>query len=598
MIELLSQFHFLRPQWLWLLVPAVLCVWLLRSSAARDGDWARAIAPELLQHLITGQVLRRSRYGIFGLLLLWCLGAIATAGPSWEQLPRPVLQKQDALVVVMDLSYSMLANDLEPSRADRMRRKLLDLLQQREEGLSALIAYAGDAHVVAPLTDDHRTIANLLPALDPTMMPLPGSNPVDAVRQAIELLTSAGVRSGRLLLVTDGVSSDDGTTIAALLDGSSHRLAILGIGTSVGAPIPLPQGGFLKNATGSIVVPALEEEPLRSLASATGGSYRRMRVDDTDLTQLLAGTRSLLDDETIARDRETDEWQDMAHWFALPLLAVCLLSFRRGWIYGLALCALMPVEQARANVWDSLWLRDDQRAARALSEGRTDDAASLFDNPAWRGTAAWQAGDYEQALEAFSKGSGADDWFNRGNTLAAQGRLDEAIAAYEESLELQPDSEDAKRNLEVLRNLKEQQEQQEQEEQQESQDGQSQQDQEPSESDSAESEGSEGSPPEDGASDQENPDEQNPPEEQGNEQQDASADDANESGEQQDEQKQPLTPSIDNSAMQESLERDQALEQWLRRVPDDPSGLLREKFRYESRQRQKQGETRENEQVW
>ena len=609
MMELLSQFHFLRPQMLLLLIPAVAIAWWLRSARRREGDWTQAVAPELLMHLISGPAGRRSRGTLLALLAAWCLGSFAAAGPSWEQLPRPVLQKQDALIVIMDLSYSMLSTDLSPSRADRVRRKLLDLLRQRQEGLSAMIAYAGDAHVVAPLTDDTRTIGNLLPALDPTMMPLPGSNPVDAIAQALGLFDSSAVRSGRLLLVTDGISEQDIDTIASLLENSAHRLAILGVGTEVGAPIPLSAGGFLKDSNGDIVVPALEEAPLQRLARGVDGSYQRLRVDDSDIGQLLADTASVFDEESISLDREADDWQDMAHWFVLPLLGVCLLSFRRGWVYGLAFVALIPAQQADAGVWESLWLRQDQQGARALKEGDAQRAVELFRDDSWRGTAAWLSEDYEGAAEAFSTGDDADSWYNRGNALAAQGRLDEALAAYRKTLDLQPDADDAQANIDALEKLKEQQQQQQQQQQQsqdqQGQQGQDQQQQSEQEQNSpsqqeggSDSEGQQGQEPQPSRnSDTDGGDEQQQQDGSDSEEPQTEEDPAQQSGEGE-ERPAPLSPEIDNSAMQDALERDQAVEQWLRRVPDDPSGLLREKFRFESRQRQQQGDTRESSKIW
>lgn len=613
MLELLEQFHFLRPQALWLLVPALLVSLLILRVRSGDGDWKNAVAPELLEHLLSGQTRRSSRYSLLALLLAWCIASVAAAGPSWKQLPQPILQKQDALILAMDLSYSMLATDLSPSRSDRVRRKLLDLLRQREEGLSALVAYAGDAHVVAPLTDDHRTIANLLPALDPTMMPLPGSNPADAVQQAIALFTSAGIRSGRILLVTDGVASEDIDALQTLLEPTAHRLAILGVGTDVGAPIPLGEGGFLKDAGGNIVVPALDESTLRSLATATDGAYRRMGVDDSDVQRLLADTETLADQESLSLDREADHWEDMAHWFTLPLLLICLLSFRRGWVYGLALCALLPSNDSLAQSWDALWLRDDQRAARALQAGDAERAVELFESAPWRGVAAWENSDYETAQEAFSErpdeaaDHNADSWYNQGNALAAQGLIDEALAAYHKSLELEPDAADTQQNIEVLEQLKEQQQQQQQEQNQDSQDQQQDQNQ-PQDQNSQDSQQSPSDSQNQDPSDENSENNSQPQDQQSDSQQPENSEESEESGEQQEQpapgeddataQNEPLRPEIDNSAMQEDLERDQAVEQWLRRVPDDPSGLLRQKFRYESRQRQQQGERHDTRPIW
>jgi Ca-activated chloride channel family protein len=611
--EVISNFHFLRPHWLLLILPSVVLGALLWRRRGREQSWARVIAPELLPHLISSESVRRSRAGVPALVAAWILATLAAAGPSWEQLPQPVMQKQDALVLVMDLSYSMLATDLQPSRQDRVRRKLLDLLRERREGLTALIAYAGDAHIVAPLTDDNPTIANLLPALNPGMMPLPGSNPVEAIERAEELLDSAGVRRGRILLVTDGISASDAGEIRSRLEGGERRLAILGVGTEVGAPIALPGGGFLKDSGGEIVVPALDEDTLEQLASDLDGRYERMSVDDADLSRILSDNRVLDEDDTISLDRRADRWQDMAHWLVLPLLLVALASFRRGWLYLLPFFLLLPPQEVLAFEWRDLWLRKDQQGQQALEAGDTENAAALFSDPRWRGAAAYEGEDYELAAQSFASDDSADGWYNRGNALAGQGRYDEAIAAYEKSLELKPDQEDARRNIETIRRLQEQQQQQQpqqgdaeeqaepeqnsdaQDQQQQQQNGDQQQDQQSQQQSQSQ------------ASQDGNDQNGQPQDPQRNEQQDSSSrqqqdeDPGSLGDEDQSEQPggQPMPrPDIDNSAMQEDIERDQAMKQWLRRVPDDPSGLLREKFRFESRQRQQQGKTRATDKIW
>ena len=239
-------------------------------------------------------------------------------------------------MVLLDLSYSMKSADLAPSRLDRARQKLLDLLQQRREGQTGLIAYAGDSHIVTPLTDDTLTIANLLPALHPDMMPLPGSDPVSALEQALELLRSAGIRQGKILLLTDGVSEKDSDAIEKVMADSPSQLSIIGVGTATGAPIPLPDGGFIKDDAGAIVMPGLDEAGLRKLARATGGSYRRMQIDDTDLEFLQAESLLYESDETLALDRTADAWEDQGYFFILALLPLALGLFRRGWILSAA----------------------------------------------------------------------------------------------------------------------------------------------------------------------------------------------------------------------------------------------------------------------
>ena len=282
-----EQLHLMRPEWLWGVLPGLLLIALLWRQRGRRGSWSDIIAPELLSHLIGDQQGTRPPNLLPVVLVAWLMACLAAAGPSWQKLPQPVIQKQDALVLVLDLSLSMKAADLPPSRMDRARQKLLDLLTERREGQTGLIAFAGDAHIVTPLTDDNPTIANLLPALHPDMMPLPGSDAADAISLAKGLLHSAGVRNGRILLVTDNVAQSQHSEIAETLNNTGIDLSILAIGTASGAPIPLPRGGFLKDDSGAIVVPQLDTGSLQQLASMVGGRFQALQIDNSDLNYLL-----------------------------------------------------------------------------------------------------------------------------------------------------------------------------------------------------------------------------------------------------------------------------------------------------------------------
>lgn len=602
------SFHLMRPEWLLTLLPALLLAIPLWRRRAREGNWSTVIAPELLPHLV-GKGTGGSRISPLPLVFLaWVLAAIAASGPSWEQIPQPIHQKQDAVVLLLDLSYSMKSNDLPPSRLDRARQKLLDLLEERREGQTGLIAYAGDAHIVAPLTDDTPTIANLLPALNPDIMPVPGSDPAAAVAQAVDLLHSAGIRQGKLLLVTDSLTERDSKAIEQVLAGSGAQLAIMGVGTSTGAPIPLPRGGFLKDQAGTIVMPALKERELRAVAAATNGRYRRMQFDNSDLQYLLEDR--LLPDSTATQtlDRTTDAWHDQGFLIVLALLPFALALFRRGLLVCLLpLCFVATPQQAHAQLWDKLWLTADQRGQQALQAGDNESAAGLFENPDWAGTAAYRAGDFETAANQFSTQGDADSLYNRGNALARSNKLDEAIEAYRASLDRDPGRQDAEQNLALLEKLKEQQQEQQQQDQQEQQ-NQEQQDENEQEQQQGQSQGesNQDGNQEDQQSEQQNQQEGEQQQSQG--QQEAGEPDQQDPQQQQQQQPQEAQPQQGeqeageqgqtDQATPEDLEREQAMEQWLRRIPDDPSGLLREKFRYESRQREQQGARSNNEIYW
>lgn len=613
------EWHLMRPEWLWGLLPALILSILLWRQRGRSGSWSEVIDAELLPLLVGSQAAPR-RTNLLPLVLLgWVLAVVAASGPSINRIAQPVLQKQDALVIILDLSYSMKSGDLAPSRLDRSRQKLLDLLGQRKEGQTGLIAYAGDAHIVTPLTDDTRTIANLLPALNPDMMPVPGSDPVAAVEQAVALMHSAGINQGRILLLTDDIPEKHHQDILRALSGSGASLAVMGVGTSTGAPIPLPRGGFLKDESGAIVMPGLDERSLSQFAATAGGRYMPIQVDASDLDYLLAEGLTATAAQTLVLDRSADTWEDQGYVLIVLLLPLALSLFRRGWILCLAPLLLFSHPQtARADLWQDLWLTPDQQGQRALLQGDHERASELFDNPDWAGTAAYQGENYERAREMFSASDTAAAWYNRGNALARSGDFEEAIAAYRESLDRLPDQRDALENIALLEQLQQQQEQQEKQEQQEQQSSEQneqneqeqQPGQEPQDQQGQQDQQQQDSPSEGDAGDEQ---QQTPPS--GDEQREqAQREDAEQSdpGEQQQprqrnaqgEPEQTEQESAKNQQAQmaaadpEQQEKDQAMEQWLRRIPDDPSGLLREKFLYESQQRQQQGARRDDEIYW
>ncbi|MDJ0878643.1 MAG: VWA domain-containing protein, partial [Halieaceae bacterium] len=491
MSELLANFHFLRPAWLLAALPIPPLGWLLYRQLGAGKAWSSIISDQLLPHLLSsGRV--ASRWPLAVVLAAWLLAVIALAGPSWERLPQPVERREHALVVLYDLSLSMYATDITPSRLVRSRQKLLDLLEKKTEGTTGLIAYAGDAHVVSPLTDDLRTIANLMPALTPGIMPTSGSRPARAVDQAVRLLRDSGLEHGQILLVTDGVHRGDDKEIAEALQKTGYRLSVLGVGTSEGSPIPTGEG-FLRDDKGSIVVANLDREPLKALAARFGGSYSDLELGDDDLEQILALDPWGEDETQQLLGRSVDTWEDMGYWLALLLIPVVLGAFRRGYILCLLLLPLAEPSEAQpdaarpdaARPAEARGLRDyflnrDQRGQQLLQAEQPEAAAELFMNPEWAATANYRAGNYEQALELYQQGEGADSWYNRGNSLARSGDLEQAIAAYEQALEIAPDMEDAAFNKALLEQLLEQQEQQNQQDQLQSQDQQQQQDQQQS----------------------------------------------------------------------------------------------------------------------
>jgi len=573
----LQDFHFLRPAWLLALIPALLvCLALWRINTAMTA-WDKAIDKSLLPFLLDRSKNASQRTPLYLLLAAWVLGSVAMAGPVWQELPQPVQQREDALVIVMDLSLSMFADDHEPSRLDLSKRKLRDVLALRDEGQTALVVYAGDAHTVTPLTDDVVTIAALVPSLSPNIMPLFGSNPVAAIDMAVGLLDDVEASRGKILLMTDGIGGfQEEQQITELLEDSDYELLVMGIGTEEGAPIRTSDGGFLMDDNGGMVVPTLNRNVLQSLANRVGGRYHDIQLADSDLAFLLPENEMLDNEQLSDVDEQFDIWYETGPYLLLLLLPLAALMFRRGWLFSLLLlnsALLLPVHEAQAQGWQSLWRTPDQRAAEAFENEQHGEAASLFETPQWSGAASYRTQDYEAAIAAFSASDTPDGHYNRGNALALIGNYREAIAAYDRTLALEPEHEDALHNKEIVEQLLEQQE----EDQGEQQEGESSENQSQQNSENQ------------SESEQENQEQQDQESQEGNQDEQQQEQQQNQPPEEQEGSESNSEQNTPSDATNEEFEEQQSLEQWLRRIEDDPGELLRRKFRYQYRQRQLDG---------
>jgi len=623
----LADFHFLRPWWLLALLALPLAWQALGRGSGVAKVWAQAIDAHLLPHLLVGaeRSLRLPRLLVAG---SWLLATLALAGPAWERLPTPLYRNQAARVIALELSPSMLAPDLKPDRLSRARYKIRDLLQRIGDGQVALLAYAGDAFVVAPLTEDVNTVDALLDALDPSTMPVNGNATDVVIARAEALIKQAGQDTGDVLLIADSVSENAGQAAATARE---HGIAVsvLGVGTAQGAPVSVPGGGFLKDRSGNIVVPKLETAALRDVAASGGGRYAEIAADTRDIDLLLGTPLAAKAAQSDTLTPNSEAWRDRGPWLLFALVPLALMGFRRGWLAMLALFFVLPVP-ARAFEWRDLWQRPDQRAWQDLQAKKPEAAAKIARDPALRGAANYQAGDYAAAAQNFSAIDDAEADYNRGNALAKAGQYDEALKAYDSALAKNPDHADARSNRDSVREwLKKQQQKKDGQNQQgENQKGDQKQDSQNSSQDSKDSQGQKneqsGQQNQQGKSDQEKQQGQDQKQAQSgdSEAKDHAGHDAkskqDEQGEAQQaqqreeaqrkemeralrqaqaappdkdgkdgEKKQVPVPEAKES--EEQREQRQAMEQWLQRVPDDPGGLLRRKFQLEYERRQRAG---------
>lgn len=457
MNEMLHQFHFLRPAWLLALILLPWLAWLgLRRGGARL-QLSRLVDPELLPHLLRGRADSRS-LPAWLFLLGWTLAALALAGPSWSRINQPLYASRAAQVVAISLSQHMLARDVVPTRLDRARYKAHDLLDSNRDGMNALIGYAGEAFVVAPLTSDAHSLNDLLDAMAPDTMPVDGDNAAAAIALGVKLIKDAKAGGGSLVLITDQADAA-ADTAARAARAAGVKVSVLGVGTRQGGPVPLPDGGFLHDANGHMVLAGRDDAELTALAAAGGGRYVPMTANQQDIDAL--HTELTTAPATIASGQVGDTWQDRGPWLLLPLLLIVALAFRRGWLLLLPLVLLpMLPTSARAGTWQNLWQRPDQQAAQALREGRAKQALQLARDPAWRGAAAYRAGDYADAAKVLQPLPGSDAAYNRGNALAKAKHYEDAIKAYDEALKLNPANADAKANRQAVEDWLKQQKKQ------------------------------------------------------------------------------------------------------------------------------------------
>lgn len=491
-----ADFHFLRPEWLLVLLPALALALLAQRKLTRGrDDWRGLVDAHLLRHLAIRDGGGARRWPLALMLGSFALAAVAMAGPTWQKVPVPALDRLDPTVIVLSLAQSMNATDQNPSRLVAARHKVDDILRRMKGGQVALVIYADAPFVAAPLTEDGRVIAQMLPELATDLMPVLNDRPDLAIRQAEDLLKNTGATTGRIILLTDGAGDVPDRTLAAARAAAQagYKVQVIGVGGAKPVPLVAFDGRPLRGRDGSARMTQLDAERLNEVAGTGGGHFVRLASDardiDTVLDQTPAGGKANLQ----ASGLNADEWVDMGPYLVLALAFCAALGFRRGWLAALPLALLTsslalppsahaqspaPAPPAAASLWQNLWKTPDQRAADSFAGGDYAGAASTFQNPAWQASALYRNGDFDKAASAY--GGVAGDDYNRGNALARAGKLREAVAAYDAALKADPADADAAYNREiVLKALEQQQKQQNQDQQNQDQkkDGQQNQDQ-------------------------------------------------------------------------------------------------------------------------
>ena len=592
MIE--TEFHFLRAGWIVLIPIAILLIFFFKRRMLTIGNWEKLIDKRLLPYVMSRRQLSDNQYKWWLISLISVLSIIALAGPTWERIEQPSFRTDQSLVIALDLSRSMNAQDITPSRLTRAKLKILDILGRRQGAQVALIVYSANAFTVTPLTSDTDTIIALINSIDTSIMPSRGSYPALAIDKGLQLLNQASVSNGEIILVTDGGITSDSFSSAQKLRDEGYRLSALGIGSMNGAPIPKETGGFITDNTGQITISRLEVDDLKDLVEIGGGNYTSITSNDQDIDTLLSEVYSAVreSDDSVT----TDQWKEFGPWLLLIIVPFGSLLFRKGWVF-IFLLTIMPIDNSvYALDWNDLWKTRDQQAKEAMESGDYDKAIELFEDSEWLSAAHYKAGNYRQSANGYNNNSNIDHLYNHANSLAKIGQFEEAIENYEKVIAEEPNAEDALYNLNLLKDLLSENQSSEEnnddgQSSEEASTGEQSQQQNGDESEQSDNEGNSRTGDSDDESDA------NPNQKLSNKEDIEAIEKELERAAEENSNQEPQQEDNNESGIEGRMaqEQQQAMEQWLRRIPDDPGGLLRRKFRY---QYQRQGIDQDGNQIW
>lgn len=466
-VPVLLALHFLRPWWLLVLPLAFLLYRDLARRARAAASFDGLIAPHLLEHLIVSGGLAERIRPRHLIAVLLALGGLALSGPTWSREPSPFAADAPAIVVVVDVSVTMNAVDVQPTRLDRAKQKVRDLVALRRGARTGIVAYAGAAHVVLPPTDDPDVVSLYVDALATDLMPVAGQRPGLALDVARDLLTRRDA-AGSILFLTDAVPADERPAFIQHARNAGPPVMLLAIGTEAGGPIRTGKASFATDPGGGRTIARVDRASLQTLAKEAGVDVIELTLDDADVAE--AARRAERHLEQAAADDDDVRWKDYGIYLVYPMLLIGALWFRRGWTVPWAVflvtCLLAGATPARAHesTWQDLWWTPDQQGRHHFDRGAYEAAAAHFVSPSWKGVALSRAGDLEGAADQFARLDTAEGYYNLGTTLARLERFEEAIAAYEAALHRRPDFPDATFNLDLVRRLREVQRKKEEEE--------------------------------------------------------------------------------------------------------------------------------------
>ena len=430
-----NEFHFLRPQFLWLLLPLALILIVGLIVVREQVRWKRHIAIHLRPFVIKKGSEAMKRWMQLITFLVLSIAVVGLAGPSWEKFEQPERILETPMVILLDLSQSMMATDLQPNRLERAKFKISDLIEANPRVRIALVGFAGTAHTLVPLTNDYRIVESNLKGITTGILPFQGSD-LEAGLTLADSLMKVTEAPGTLLLISDGFDEEVFEQLQNLAIQGNTRIEILPMGTAVGSEFPA-QGSsrYLRDTSGKPIIASIDTSLLQKLNTIEGINVNALTLDNSDVVKIAETVRKELE----YRDKieETEEkWKDAGLLFVLPFAFFVLLWFRKGWvIYSIFMVLLLSSCSSESSFKD-FWTTDDYKAQQYFDSGNYEQAAPLFTDQLRKGIAYYKDEDYARAIQSFEMDTSAQGHYNLGLAYYKIGNLNSAKQAFDIAVSL------------------------------------------------------------------------------------------------------------------------------------------------------------------
>ncbi|MEA3461623.1 MAG: VWA domain-containing protein [Bacteroidota bacterium] len=447
-----EDFHLLRPLFLWLLLPAF-AVLLIGLIGLRDQvKWKKVIAPHLRPYVIRKGSEGKMRWMQSALFIFLSIAIFGAAGPTWDKIEVPGKTLETPLLILLDLSQSMMADDIQPNRLERSKFKINDLLDANPRARTALIGFAGTAHTIVPLTGDYKIIKSHLDGLSPEIMPYPGTN-IEAALVLADTLIRVTTAPATLLLVTDDFTDELFNQLQRFVNQGKTKVEILPMNTVTGANVPASGSKRpMRDNQGNIVHSAMDNNILNQLHSIEKININRLTLDNSDMELLAKSISGNLEFKDKDEEKE-DDWLDKGLWFVIPLALFALMWFRKGWvIYSLVMMIGFTSCNSNSSFRD-LWLTQDFQAQKLYDQDDFEQAAELFTDPMHKGNAYYKSGNYKDAIRAFSQDTTAMAAFNLGLAYYKNGDYTAAERAFGKAMEIDPEMGKAMENQTLMQQM-------------------------------------------------------------------------------------------------------------------------------------------------